>query len=417
MELDTIPDETLAQIQEIGTPDLVVGVLRSDPEGEAGTAIRLVREAVGGLPEARAVILHNHGSANGMQTSAAAGEDRVRCLSFTLANADPSASSLQNIADVYRLVFTTSTKLGARVCGVIASDLRAVTPRWIYGLVEPALAKGFDLVTPCYAGHKFEGLLNKSMVAPLTRALYGVRMQNPLGPDLGLSGKLMRQILARDSQSTNGQPLRLITSLAPSAIAAGLTICETNVGVRLQPPVDAMNLSSFLAQIMGPLFLDMERNAAAWQRIRGSQPILRFGEPAPPPSETGSTDVSRMRDSFQLGVQNLQDVWGLVLPPKTMFEIGRLARLPADRFRMPDELWVSIVYDFALGHRLRTISRDHLLRSLTPLYLGWVASYALEMETASPEAAEARLERLCRAYEAGKTYLVSRWRWPDRFNP
>ena len=39
------------------------------------------------------------------------------------------------------------------------------------------------------------------------------------------------------------------------------------------------------------------------------------------------------------------------------------------------------------------------------------------METAGPDAIESRLERLSRAYEASKTYLVSRWRWPDRFNP
>jgi hypothetical protein len=124
-----------------------------------------------------------------------------------------------------------------------------------------------------------------------------------------------------------------------------------------------------------------------------------------------------MIESFQLGVQDLRDVWSVVLPPRTMLETVRLARLPADRFRIPDELWVSIVYDFALGYHSRSISRDHLLRSLTPLYLGWVASYALEMEAAGPDAIESRLERLSRAYEAGKTYLISRWRWPDRFNP
>ena len=28
-----------------------------------------------------------------------------------------------------------------------------------------------------------------------------------------------------------------------------------------------------------------------------------------------------------------------------------------------------------------------------------------------------RVEKLARAYEEGKPYLQSRWRWPDRFNP
>ena len=58
-----------------------------------------------------------------------------------------------------------------------------------------------------------------------------------------------------------------------------------------------------------------------------------------------------------------------------------------------------------------------MLRALTPLYLGWSASYAIEVETLGGAMVQRRLERLCTAYENRKPYLVSRWRWPDRFNP
>ena len=143
----------------------------------------------------------------------------------------------------------------------------------------------------------------------------------------------------------------------------------------------------------------------------------RLGLPEAPSPDTGTVDVHGMIESFQLGTQNLQDIWGLVLPPTTLLELRKLSRASEDRFRLPDNLWARIVYDFALGHRLRTISRDHLLRSITPLYLGWTASYALEVERSTPDMVEYRLEQLCDAYEAGKTYLLSRWRWPDRFNP
>jgi hypothetical protein len=63
------------------------------------------------------------------------------------------------------------------------------------------------------------------------------------------------------------------------------------------------------------------------------------------------------------------------------------------------------------------MSRDHVLRSITPLYLAWIASYSLEIQAAEPVEVDARIERLARAYEDSKSYLVSRWRWPDRFNP
>jgi hypothetical protein len=86
---------------------------------------------------------------------------------------------------------------------------------------------------------------------------------------------------------------------------------------------------------------------------------------------------------------------------------------------MPDALWARIVYDFILAYRLRTLHRGHLLGALTPLYLAWVASHLLLTSTTGAEtmAPEKHIEALAAAFEADKPYLVSRWRWPDRFNP
>jgi glucosylglycerate synthase len=165
------------------------------------------------------------------------------------------------------------------------------------------------------------------------------------------------------------------------------------------------------------LFAEMNNNASLWQRVRGSQVVASAGVPAVPPADTPAADTKPMLETFQLAFRNLQEVWSLVLPPVTLLELKRLSRLSPEKFHLPDELWVRIIYDFALAYRLRTLSRTHLLGALTPLYLGWVASYALEVGNATPTEAEQRVEKLARAYEEGKPYLLSRWRWPDRFNP
>jgi glucosylglycerate synthase len=124
-----------------------------------------------------------------------------------------------------------------------------------------------------------------------------------------------------------------------------------------------------------------------------------------------------MIETFVLGFKNLQEMWCPVLPPVTILELKRMTRMDAEQFRMPDELWVRIIYDFALAYRLRTLSRTHLLGALTPLYLAWVASHVVEVSKMRAREAEQRVERLARAYEDGKPYLLQRWRWPDRFNP
>ena len=271
-------------------------------------------------------------------------------------------------------------------------------------------------MVPRYARRKLDGLLNLCIISPLTRALYGKRIHNPMGPDLGVSQRLFRPILNAE-QKGGGGGVHSLASLAPAAVCGNLQICEVHVGPRVYPAPDWANISSLLSAVLGPIFLDMERNAACWQRIRGSAPVRAVGEPAFVAEDAEEVDVRRMVESFQLGNRELQEIWSLVLPPATQLELRKLFRLPPDQFRMDDAVWVRIVYDFALAHRLRTISRDHLLKSMTPLYLGWVASYAREMQGAGPSAVEQRLERLALAYESAKPYLLSRWRWPDRFSP
>ena len=322
------------------------------------------------------------------------------------------------MAAAYESVFAVAEKLKARGCCVIASSLENVTPGWAWQLAEPLFQGEVDLVLPHYARRKFEGLLNNGIIAPLLRALYGKRVNNPMGPDFAVSQRLLQKMLAaKTSRSVNGSRRHPLASLTPTALCENLQLAEVHLGPRIYAPVDWTGLSSILADVLGPVFLDMERNAPCWQRTRASATVRTIGEPVILDTDAGSVEAARMVESFQLGNRELQEIWALVLPPSTLFELRKLARLSLEQFHMPDELWVRIVYDFALAHRLRTINRDHLLRSMTPLYLAWVASYAQDVKASGVASPERRLERLSVAYEVGKSYLVSRWRWPDRFNP
>jgi hypothetical protein len=119
-------------------------------------------------------------------------------------------------------------------------------------------------------------------------------------------------------------------------------------------------------------------------------------------------------ESFRLGYRELREVWTWVLPPRTILELRRLTEAPADRFRFDDRLWATIVYDFALGYSLRVLPRDHLRRSLAPLYSGWLASFVLQMRNADLASVQERVEQVCLGFESEKRYLISRWRWPER---
>lgn len=417
MAVDAIPQPDLAQLERIGGVDLVAGILEPDPNG--GTAV-MMREALSRLsqPVRAVVVCKNCVAESPTDLKQAADAKPEDVLFFNLAEPEGAGTPMDRLADSYQAVLAVGGKLGARACTVIGSAPRTSGGEsLIYRLVQPLLDLKFDLVMPRYSRHKMEGLLNRSLLAPLNRALYGERLQNPMGPDFAISGKLLQRVLDHEDSRRRGAQTHPVTSLASTAICGGFQVCEAYLGMRVQPSTDWADLSTLLTIVLSPVFNDVERNAAFWQRIRGSKPVPWFGTPEPLSGEPGTVDAQRMMESFQLGIQNLKDVWSSVLPPTSLFELQKLARSPVAQFRMPDSLWASIVYDFVLGYHLRTISRDHLLRSMTPLYLGWIASYAIEMETAGPVELESRLERLAAAFESRKPYFLSRWRWPDRFNP
>ncbi len=304
------------------------------------------------------------------------------------------------------------TVLGAEACDAQES----FTGDRLQLLLGPCLDGGLDLVMPLYSTQAYDDLLNKAILYPLTRALYGRRIRYPLADAFQISGKLMLTLQERVGNGSALHPGRLVW-LASAAANKNLKICQVYLGPRIPQNYDGIELSDALAQLAGGLFLDMEDNAAAWQRVRGSVDVPTFGNYEVTRESTRSMDVSRMVEAFQLGVRNLHEIWSLILPPATILELKKTAALPAESFQVPDSLWARVVYDFALAHRLRNVHRTHLFGALKPLYLGWVASYVNAVSIAGVSTAEERVEALARTFEAEKSYLVSRWRWPDRFHP
>jgi glucosylglycerate synthase len=418
VEADPTLQPTAPTAEQIGSADLVVGLLS---ESDANTIAKMCDELRMLPGPLRIAVLHDdqqHGTPP--VTSEIAQDHATQDHAFVffvpslLPKSDVPATGVASMSATYQSVFAAAEKLQARGCCIIASKLEAATPPWAWRIAQPLFDSQADLVLPHYARRKFEGLLNASILAPMMRALYGKRVYNPMGPDFGVSQRLFQKMLAARA---TGDQLNSLASLTPTALSQNLQIVEVNFGTRVYAPTNWSNMSSVLADVLSPAFVDMERNAAFWQRTRFSVPLPVVGELFDFDQDSPDLDTRAMVESFQLGNRELQEIWGLVLPPSSLFELRKLSRLPVEQFRLPDELWVRIVYDFALAHRLRTISRDHLLRSMTPLYLGWVASYAHDLTLAGAMSPARRLETLSLAYEAGKSYLVSRWRWPDRFNP
>ncbi len=299
----------------------------------------------------------------------------------------------------------------ARAILLLGPGAGSLNPLAVRNLANSVLNASVDLAMPYYSLPPHVGLINSAILYPLTRAVFASRARFPLAIDLGLSSRMAEQLATvAQSFATSNQTDSLLWPIN-EAVAAGFTIDEIDVGTREMPQPSDHDINSILTLITGSLFADIEAKAALWQRPRRPSPARRMMNQAE--ESDGASDVVRMVAAFQLAYANLQEIWSLVLPPNSLLLLKRVSLLDAASFRMPDNLWARIIYDFLIAYRLRTINRGHLLGALIPLYLAWVAGHI--NATASGIPAETHIESVAAAFEADKPYLVARWRWPDRF--
>jgi hypothetical protein len=405
--------------------DVVVGLVSYNNGPTAGAVAAALRAGVAAhvADAASQFVLADCGSTDDTPArirDSLAGETELIDVSFSPATADLLERPYHRIPGKARAlqgILTTARRLGARACVVIDAGIENVTPRWVEWLATPVLTHGFDLVAPYYRRHPFEGALTKGIVSPVFRALYGVRLRQPAGGEFACSSRLLGHFLDDAIWDRDGAQVGIDLWLPGSAVAGDFRIAEAALGPRRYraPSDEALDLGTTVTQVVGALFADVEERADRWQRVRGSVAVQQFGEPVVEPAvQPVPIDHEKLIESFRLGYRELRDIWTWILPPRTIIDLRRLAERSGPGFHLDDALWARIVYDFALGYRLRVLAREHVLRSLVPLYLAWLASFVLDVRGRGQEEVEQRLDRLGAAFEAQKPYLISKWRWPER---
>lgn len=406
------------QLDANGPADLVVGIPSFN---NARTIPHVVRAVQAGLakffPGVRAVILNSDGGSTDGTQEAVQGaplEDYPLLLApFPIHPVHRIVTPYHGLpgkGSALRTVFAVADALDAKACAVVDADLRSIQPSWMDLLLAPVLRGGFDFVAPLYLRHKYDGTITNSIVYPLTRSLYGLRVRQPIGGDFGFSGRLARQYLAQDVWESDVARFGIDAWMTTTAITGGFRVCQAFLGAKIHDAKDpAVDLSHMLHQVVGSVFGLMETHAATWQGIQGSRPVPLFGLEHAVGLEPVQANADRMLHLFRKGVRELDGIWRLILNPEDNGQLRRLAAEDAAGFNLPAELWVRLIHTFALRFHAGGMDREHLLQALTPLYLGRVASFVLETRDTGAEGVEEIEEGLCQVFEALKPDLIQAW--------
>jgi glucosylglycerate synthase len=417
----SLPDEARRAAELIRHADIVIGI---PSYNNARTIGHVVRAAYAGLakyfPQLTAVVINSDGGSTDNTRdavlSARVEDNHLMLLSTPLLAAHRLSFPYHGVpgkGSAFRLVFQMAKQLDAKVCAVVDSDLRSITPEWIDQLIRPVLFAGFDFVAPYYQRHKYDGTITNSIVYPLTRMLYGVSVRQPIGGEFGISARLFRRYLDRQDWETDVARFGIDIWMTTVAIAEGFRVCQSFLGAKLHDAKDpGSDLSAMLEQVVGSVFTLMQEYAPVWQERTGSTPAELFGFRFDVGLDPIAVNVDRMVHAFRRGCEELGEVWETTLDKRTFEAVRRLGNSSAQRgetFHLDDELWAAVVLDFACAYRKHPLARGMILRSLTPLYLARVASFVRDAEDLVAAEVEDRIEQLCLTFESLKPSLVSRW--------
>ncbi|MHB1620573.1 MAG: glycosyltransferase family protein [Sulfuricella sp.] len=407
------------QIGKIGSADIIVGIPSFNNARTIGHVVRAVQAGLAKyFPSLRAVIVNSDGGSSDGTT------DVVQNSSVEDFNAillhhrvEPISkiafpySGIPGKGSAFHSIFEVARRLDAKACVVVDSDLRSITPEWIELLVKPVLEGGFDYVAPLYHRHKFDGTITNSIVYPLTRTLYGKRVRQPIGGDFGFSGKLAQFYLTKDVWQSDVARFGIDIWMTTTAIANGFKIAQSFLGAKIHDAKDpGADLNSMLYQVVSATFDLMESHTNTWAPIRGSEPVTTFGFEYTVGLEHVNVNTARMLNLFREGIKNLREIWLEILGTGDFREVERLGSLSDGEFSFPIGLWTRVIYDYAIAFHQKKLPAEHLIKSLTPLYLGKTASFILAAEHMEGPEAEAEIEKLCMEFENNKDYLVTSWK-------
>jgi hypothetical protein len=397
--------------------DLLVGLPTHNNAKTVGETVQAIR--VGLLkyfPRDRVVIVNADGgskdstrevvaaaSINDLQRSSDLYALRtLHCIS-TIYGDDPATEV------ALRTMLAAAELLRAKACAIVSPESTNITPDWIDRLLRPVYREDFDLVTPLYRRHKFDGLLLRNLVYPMTRALYAKRLREPYAVEFAFSGGLGSHLLEQQvwDHGASGVGTEMRVTLA--AMAGGFRLGQTFLGTKQHLDRSSADLVAAMRQTVGTLFSSLEPNFQLWSANHATEPIPTFGAEHDLTVEPIRVNRRRLYQQFGSGVAELEPVLKSILSPQTLADVQSIAKLTEDDFRYSHELWVRTAYEFAASYYKSVINRDHIIQALAPLYRGKVYTFLLENRDASGEEVEANVEALCLTFERLKPYLLALW--------
>jgi len=398
---------TSKRMEEIENADILVGIPCYNNEGTIAHVIQMVTHGLAKYYKDRrsVILIADGGSTDDTREVAKEFEIKPWQEKVTSIYRGPAGKG-----SAFRSIFEAAKRLKVKACMVVDSDLRSITSDWVKYLLEPIVEKGYQYVSPIYSRYKYDGTITNNIVYNLTRALYGLRIRQPIGGDFAFDGELAAYYIEQDVWNTDVARYGIDIWMTTNAITNNFKICQSNLGVKIHDAKDpSESLGPMFRQVVHTLFVLMEQHEAEWKAVKGSRTVPTFGLQEFKEPEPIKVNLDRLVTEFKTGFRQFRGLYQDIFCPDCFEELRRCAGKAKTKFIMPVSTWIQVLYETAATFHHWTHNRTQLVNLVTPLYLGRVASFINQTKTMNSFQAEEVVEEQAQVFEDHKGYLIEIW--------
>src|SRR5256885_96771 len=129
-----------------------------------------------------------------------------------------------------RTILAAAELLRASSCAVVSAATTNITASWIVKLLRPVYREHFDFVAPVFARDKYQGLLARELLYPMSRAVFGYGIRELYAEEWGFSGRLASECLEQNVWQEEAVRARPEAWMAVTAMCADFKCCPTFLG-------------------------------------------------------------------------------------------------------------------------------------------------------------------------------------------
>jgi len=400
-----LDSDSKVSLSKFGHADILIGI---PSYNSAGTIAYVVEQSALGLSrylkDRRSVILVSDGGSTDGTMSIARGTRLPSGVQLVACRYE----GIPGKGSAVKAIFEAAADVGAASVAMLDSDLRSITPSWIKLLICPTL-DGVGLVAPRYVRHKYDGTITNQLCFPLTRALYGRRIRQPIGGDFGLSGGLVKTLSKSPLWETPYVPkFGIDIFITSTALARAFTVEEAALGAKIHDAKDpALQLASMFREVAGSMLTCMQAYERSWREMRGSSAVRlhrdEISEAEPPAI---SVNLGRLIDECRT-VYSASDYFKSVLSPELRHQLDSQISMLGDNEGIPIDAWAETVYE--VSARFKTAGekeRNLLLEGLRGIWTARVATFVMETVSMTDAEAERRIQEDAAYFEETKDQLL-----------